>query len=253
MKRTTTRHETARLQYGGTVTVSGAPSGSIVIEGWDRNEVDVTATIELQAPSAADLDRLAALNSFVFDVDLDHIRVMTTGTHDRSFMKRLGKSFPKALIGLPWKIDYVVKMPALTDLVIDAGVGPISISGVEGAFRLNAVSSDAKLSLTGGLVQVLIQSGSLSLHIPARSWHGLGSEFQIGTGKMSVELPAGFSADINADVMRAGQVTTAFSDLQPRSRDSIRSNSIRARAGNGGATLTFTIGDGSIEIKQAGQ
>jgi len=250
LKRTTTRHETARLQYGGTVTLSAAPTGSVVIEGWDRNEVDVTATIELQAPTAADLDRLAAVNNFAFDVDMNHIRIMTTGTHDRSFMKRVAKGFPKALNDLPWKIDFVVKMPVMTDLIVDSGVGPISISGVEGALRLNATSSDADLSLTGGLVQVLIQKGTMKLRIPARGWHGLGSEFQLGSGVMTVELLPGFSADINADVMRGGQIKNSFADLQPTSRNSIQPSSIRARAGSGGATLTFTVGDGAIEIKQ---
>jgi hypothetical protein len=249
LKRTTTRHETARLQYGGTVTLSAAPRGSIVIEGWERNEVDVTATIELQAPTAADLDRLAVVNNFVFDEDMNHIRIITTGTHDRSFMKRIAKGFPKALNDLPWKIDFVVRMPIMTDLVVDSGVGPISISGVEGALRLNAMSSDADLSLTGGLVQVLIQKGSMKLRIPARGWHGLGSEFQLGSGVMTVELLPGFSADINADVLRTGQVKNTFADLQPTSRNSIQPSSIRARAGSGGATLTFTVGDGSIEIK----
>ena len=253
LKRTTTRHETARLQYGGTVTLSAAPTGSIVIEGWDRNEVEVTATIELQAPTAADLDRLAVVNNFAFDVDMNHIRIITTGTHDRSFMKRVAKGFPKQLNDLPWKIDFVVKMPVMTDLVVDSGVGPISISGVEGALRLNALVSDANLSLTGGLVQVLIQKGSMKLRIPARGWHGLGSEFQLASGVMTVELLPGFSADINADVLRTGQVKNTFADLQPTSRNSIQPSSIRARAGNGGATLTFTVGDGAIEIKQTGQ
>ena len=249
LKRTTTRHETARLQYGGTVTLSAAPTGSVVIEGWDRNEVDVTATIELQAPTAADLDRLATVNNFVFDEDMNHIRIITTGTHDRSFMKRVAKGFPKQLNDLPWKIDFVVKMPVMTDLVVDSGVGPISISGVEGALRLNSVMSDADLSLTGGLVQVLIQKGTMKLRIPARGWHGLGSDFQLGSGMMTVELLSGFSADIDADVLRTGQIKNTFADLQPTSRNSIQPSSIRARAGSGGATLTFTVGDGNIEIK----
>ncbi|HEX8852180.1 MAG TPA: hypothetical protein VF754_01760, partial [Pyrinomonadaceae bacterium] len=34
LKRTTTRHEIRRLGYGGTLTVYGAPEGSITIEGW---------------------------------------------------------------------------------------------------------------------------------------------------------------------------------------------------------------------------
>jgi len=250
LTRTTTRNETARLPFGGTVTLSAAPAGSIIIEGWQRSEISISAAIELQAPTVADLDRLAAVNTFVVDADLNHIRILTTGTHDRVFMKRAVKNFPKALIGLPWKIDYVIKMPALTDLSIDAGNGPIRLSGVEGALRLNALTSNAELSLTGGLVSVLIQGGTLNLKIPARSWHGLGAEIKMASGAMNVELLPGFSADLNADVLRNGEIRLAYSDLQPRSQNGITPKSVRARVGSGGATLSFTLGDGTIAITQ---
>jgi hypothetical protein len=250
--RTATRHETYRLPPAGTVTLSAAPAGSIIIEGWQQNAVDLTATIELQGPDATALDQLAAVNTFVVDVDSDHLRVLTTGTHDRVFMKKTTKNFPKALIGLPWKIDFHLKVPALTDLEIDAGNGPISLSGVEGALRLNALHSDANLSLTGGLVSVLIQSGTINLAIPGRSWHGLSAEVKLAAGNLNIDLMPGFSADINADVLRFGEIKNSFAGLKPQDQGSLAGRSIRARAGNGGATLNFTVGDGTIVIKQSG-
>ena len=253
LTRTITRHENAKLLFGGTLTVSGAPAGSITIEGWNRSELEVEASIELQAPTAADLDLLARVNTFIIDADVDHMRILTGGTHDREFMKKTFKNFPKTLIGLPWKIDYHIKVPALTDLDIDAGNGPISLSGVEGALHLNAVTSDANLSLTGGLVSVLVQVGTVNLRIPARGWHGLGGEFKLAAGKLNVELMPGFSADLNAVVMRSGSITLSAPDVKPRERDSITARSMRARAGVGGATLEFTVGDGTIEIKQPGE
>src|SRR6267143_2738277 len=63
--RTTIRHELRRFAYGGTLTVVGAPDGSITIEGWPRREIDISAEIQLRADSEADLDRLAAVNGFV--------------------------------------------------------------------------------------------------------------------------------------------------------------------------------------------
>ena len=240
------------MSYGGTVTVVGAPAGAITIEGWQKNEIDITASIELQAPSATALDQLAAVNTFVVDVDVNHIRIMTTGTHDRSFMKRVTRNFPKALIGTPWKIDFNIKVPAMTGLEIDGGVGPIKLAGVEGALRLNALKSDAHLSLTGGLVSVLIQSGTVSFTVPARGWHGLGAEVRLAAGNLNVDFPSGFSADINADVLRQGEIKNSFAELQPRERNSLTSRSVRGRAGSGGATLIFTVGDGTIVIKQSG-
>ena len=246
--RTTNRHENYRLSYGGTVTLVGAPAGAITIEGWQKNEIDITAKIELQAPDAAALDQLAVVNNFAVDVDLDHIRILTTGTHDRAFMKRTTKNFPKALIGLPWKIDYTIKVPAMTGLEIDAGVGPISLVGVEGSLRLNALKSDANLSLTGGLVSVLIQNGSINLNIPGHSWHGLGADFKMAAGALNVNLASDFSADVNADVLRAGEIQIELPNLQPHD-GTITKTSIRARNGNGGATLSFTIGDGIIRLR----
>src|SRR5438105_3213414 len=206
LTRMTPRHENFRLAYGGSVTIVGAPAGSITVEGWQRNEVDLSAEIELQGSSTQDLDRLAAVNTFVADEDTNHIRILTTGTHDRNFMKSVAKNFPKTLIGLPWKIDFHLKVPMLTDLDISAGNGPITLSGVEGAIRLNALESTANLSLTGGLVAATIQSGNVNITVPTRGWHGLGAEIRLASGDVKVELAPGFSGDINAEVLRNGEV-----------------------------------------------
>ena len=248
LTRMTPRHENFRLAYGGSVTIVGAPAGSITIEGWQRNEVDVSAEIELHGGSAQDLDRLAAVNTFVADEDTNHIRILTTGTHDRNFMKRVAKDFPKALIGLTWKIDYRIKVPLLTDLEISAGNGPITLSGVEGAIRVNAVESEASLQLTGGDVGVTIQRGTIKLGIPARSWHGLGADIKLASGNLIVGLQAGFSGDIDAQVLRTGEIDLTHAGLEPLGQNGISKRSVRARAGNGGATLTFTVGDGVIRI-----
>ena len=250
LTRTITRHESRRFFYAGTVTVTGAPNGSVTIEGWQRNEVEISAEIELQAPTEADLSRLATLNNFVIDEDANHLRVITTGTHDRTFMKRMAKDFPRSLIGLPWKIDYHIKVPAQTDLEINAGVGPTRLTGVEGAIRLNAVQTDATLSLTGGLVSVIVQSGTVDLTVPALSWHGLGADIKLASGRLNIGLMPGFSGDIHAAVLRTGEVKNGYPNLEPLERNSITAQSVRARAGNGGGTLTLTVGDGTIQIDQ---
>jgi hypothetical protein len=229
MKRSTLRHEVRRLSYGGTVTLSAAPAGSIIIEGWSRNEVEVSAEIELEASTAEDLDRLLMVNNFIVDEDANHIRILTTGSHDKVFMKRVAKNFPKSLLGLPWKIDYRIKVPAITDLTIDAGNGPIKLSGVEGAIRLNALMSIADLTLTGGIVSATVQSGAINVAIPARGWHGLGADIKLASGKLNVDLLPGFNADIDAQVMRAGEIKSTYANLEPRERNSITPRSVRAR------------------------
>jgi hypothetical protein len=253
LTRTTTRRESLRFGYGGTVTIVGAPAGSLTIEGWQRSEVEVTAEIELQAPTAQDLDRLAPLNNVALDEDANHIRIITTGTHDKKFLKQAAKDLPKSLLGLPWKIDYQIKVPSITDLAIDSGNGPIKLSGVEGTIRLNALQSDADLSLTGTDVSVLIQTGTVNVSIPARAWHGLGADVKLASGSLNLDLMPGFNAEINAEVLRTGEVKSSFSSLEPRERNSITPKLVRARAGSGGATLGFTVGDGTIQIGSSGK
>lgn len=247
--RTISRHESHRLSYGGSVTILGAPTGSITIEGWDRSEFELTAEIELHAATDAELDLLAQVNNFAVDVDTNQIRIVTTGTHDKKYMRQVAKKFPKTLFGLPWKIDFHLKVPALTDLEIDSGTGPIKLSGVEGATRLTAFQSDAQLSLTGGYFSGIIQHGAVNLTIPVRSWHGLGATLQLAGGTLDVALASGFSGDIDANVLRLGEIKNLYPGLTPREGGEITARLMEGRTGAGGAKVSFTVGDGTIVIR----
>lgn len=252
LTRTTTRRETRRFSYGGTVTLIGAPRGSVTIEGWSRNEVELIANIELKGPTEAELDQLATVNSFVFDEDLNHLSVLTTGTHDRAYMKRSAKNFPKKLLNLPWKIDYRLRVPFNTDLEINAGHGDVKLSGVEGALRVNATESETALTLTGGAVSTTVTAGAVTLTIPSRTWRGSGADIRIASGTINVELPAGFSGDIDAEVLRTGKIVNAYDGLESREKPGITERTVRARAGAGGAFFKFTVGDGTVNIRKAG-
>ena len=250
LKRTTSRHEVKRFAYGSSLTILGAPAGSITIEAWPRSEVDITAEIELFANTEEELALLATVNSFTVDDDANHLRILTTGTHDKAFMKRAAKKFPKALLNLPWKIDYRIRVPAICDLEIDAGRGAINLSGVEGSISMKALESDATLVLTGGTVMATIGAGSVKVNLATRSWRGAGASIQLAKGDLTVELPAGFNADISADVLRAGQIENTYAELIPQERTTFTTRSIRGRAGAGGAALTFKVTDGTLRIKK---
>ncbi|HKG58195.1 MAG TPA: hypothetical protein VKB05_00330 [Pyrinomonadaceae bacterium] len=253
LTRTSTRRETRHFSYGGTVTLIAAPRGSVTVEGWPRNEVELTANIELQGPTEADLDQLARVNGFVFDEDLNHLSILTTGTHDRVYMKRAAKNFPKNLLNLPWKIDYRLRVPVNTDLEVNAGHGTLKLTGVEGAVRLTATESDTSLLLTGGTVSTTVTAGSISLSIPVRSWRGNGVELRIASGTINVDLQPGFSGDIDAEVLRTGKIVNTYEGLASREKPGITERTVRARAGAGGAYFKFTVGDGTVNIRRAAQ
>lgn len=250
LKRTTSRHEARRFAYGSSLTIIGAPAGSITIEAWAKNEVDITADIELQANSEEELALLATVNSFTIDDDANHVRILTTGTHDKVFMRRVAKKFPKALLNLPWKIDYRIRVPAICDLEIDAGRGAFNLSGVEGSISLKALESDATLVLSGGTLTATIGGGSVKVNVATRSWRGTGAIIQLAVGDLTIELPAGFNAEISADVLRSGQIENTYTELVPQERTTFTTRLIRGRAGAGGATLSFKVTDGTLRIKK---
>ncbi|CAN5865492.1 hypothetical protein BH24ACI1_BH24ACI1_26120 [soil metagenome] len=248
IKRTTYKTETVEFGVGGTVSIIGAPAGSIVVEGWQRNAVEISAEVEMQAATEADLAELARVNGFVIDDSFGHIRITSVGTHDKNYMKRVGKKFPKNLLGLPFKINYVIKVPAYTDLQIDGGKGDLTLSKVEGAMQINFLESNAKLNLIGGSVVATFGIGEVEVIIPNRSWRGRNADIQLASGTMRVQLPLNLNANLDARVLRGGQIENALTNLKPRDRTKFTEKLISATAGSGGAFLTFTVGDGTLKL-----
>jgi hypothetical protein len=167
-------------------------------------------------------------------------------------MKKSARNFPKKLLNLPWRIDYRVRVPANTDLEISAGYGPVKLSGVEGAMRLSATESETALTLTGGTVFATITAGNVLLSVPVRSWRGGGADIRVAGGVLNVELAPGFSGDIDADILRNGKIVNTYEGLVTREKPGITERTVRARAGAGGASFKFTVGDGTVNIKKGG-
>src|SRR6185437_6616196 len=156
LTRTVSRHEVRRFGYGGTFTIVGAPHGSITVEGWSKNEIDLSAEIEVQGATEDDMAKIVAVTGFILDDDSNHMSLITVGMHDKAYMKRTAKNFPKQLLGLSWKIDYKLRVPQIVDIEINGGAGAISVSGVEGLFRLSSTQSDVSLSLAGRVANVTV-------------------------------------------------------------------------------------------------
>ncbi len=163
LKRTTYKTEKVDFSAGGTISIVGAPVGSIEIEGWQKNEVEISAEIEVQAESEADLAQLTQINGFTFDETLGHISIVSVGTHDKDYMKRAAKKFPKNLLNMPFRIDYKIKVPVFCDLEIDSGKGDLDLSNVEGAMRINGLETNAKLRLSGGALLATFGKGNVDV------------------------------------------------------------------------------------------
>ncbi|MEP7036759.1 MAG: hypothetical protein ABI891_00305, partial [Acidobacteriota bacterium] len=198
LKRTTYKTENVDFGVGGTVSIVGAPNGAITIEGWQKNEVEITAEIEVQADDESDLAQLAQISTYILDESFGHLRISSLGVYDKQYVKSVAKKFPKNLMEMPLKIDYKIKVPTYCDLEIDGGRGDLTLSNVEGAMRIKVLESNAKLNLIGGTILATFGKGNVDVTIPNRSWRGRNADIQLATGIMNVRFPPNLSAFVDA-------------------------------------------------------
>ncbi|MEO7673645.1 MAG: hypothetical protein ABIU09_06155 [Pyrinomonadaceae bacterium] len=251
IKRTTFKTDKFDFGSGGTLSVVGAPNGSIRVEGWSKNEIEISAEIELNAPTEADLDVLGKVTGFTLEESLGRTAISSVGTNDKKYLKSVSKKFPKALLGLPFKIDYVIKVPKYCDLQIDGGKGDLYIAGVEGTMKINYLDSNATLNLVGGGVLATFGGGTVAVSVPTRSWRGRFADIQLAAGTMNVSLPPSLNAELDAAILRTGKIDNTYADLKPKTRkDAFTEKLIAAKSGAGGVPLKFTVGDGTLNIFQ---
>ncbi len=251
VKRTTYKTDKFDFGVGGTLSVAGAPNGSIRVVGWSRNEIEISAEIQMNALTEADLDALAKVTGFVLEESLGRTGIISVGTHDKKYLKRVSKKFPKTLLGLPFKIDYVIKVPRYCDLQIDGGKGDLYIAGVEGTMKINYLDTNATLNLVGGGVFATFGGGTVDVSVPTRSWRGRFADIQLAMGTMNVSLPPSLNAELDASILRTGKIDNTYAELKPKTRKDIFTDKIiAAKSGTGGIPLKFTVGDGTLNIFQ---
>jgi hypothetical protein len=250
LKRTITKTDSFEFGAGGTVAIAGAPNGSIRIVGTNKNEIDIIAEIELQAANEADLAKLSAVTGFVTDEMTGRTGIISYGTYNKLGNKNLWKKFPKNLMGLPLRIDYVIKVPHYCDLEIDGGKGDLSISGSEGSMRINFLETNAEIAVIGGAANVMVGSGKVNVALGVKGWRGRSADINVAKGDLNIKLPTTMSAEIDATILRTGSIENTLLDLKPRNRKvPFTDKSIIAKAGVGGASLKFTVGDGTLKME----
>ncbi len=248
---TRTVYKTDKLDFGvgGTIVIAGAPNGSIRIEGWSNNEIEISAEIELKASTEAELNQLEKVTGFILDESSLRLSIFSVGVNDRKHLKSVAKGFPKNLLNAPFRIDYVIKVPRYADLTVDGGKGDLYIGGVEGTFKLNYLDTNATLDLVGGATAATFGNGDVTVNVPSKSWRGRFVDVQLASGKMHISLPPGLNSNFDASILRTGTITNTFTDLKPRVRKAeFTDKMIAARSGTGGIAMKFVVGDGTMEI-----
>ena len=244
--------KTDRFEFhpGGTVVITGAPNGSIQVLGTSANEIEVIDKIALQAANESDLKTLAESTGFMIYESALRAVIMTVGCHNKFGMKKLPKNFSKALTTVPFTVNYWIKVPRYVDIEVDGGKGDLTIKGIEGSIRANFLESNAQVEISGGTAVVALGKGAAAISVGSKGWRGRSADIQVGHGDMTVQLPTTLSAEIDATVLQSGGIENEFPSLKPRDRKvAFTDRSIFAKAGVGGGTMRFSVGNGKLRIE----
>lgn len=224
--------------YGTVVTVTAGPHGGVQVSAWRERKVRVEARIELNAPTEADLALLAKVIGVSVEPNPTSIKVTTKGPHDKKWMKGV-KDFPKQLLTMPWRIDYVVWVPEYTSLSVEVSDGETLVEGISGIISVANTHGDIRLTNISGATQVTASAGSLTIATRDRSWRG-GNFNGAASGDIVFTAPDRFSGLF--DLAAPGGVTMILPDerksLGPEFKDNV---------GAGGSSVTLVSG-GKIEV-----
>ena len=179
---------------------------------------------------------------------MGRVSIVSVGTNDKDYMKRTAKKFPKKLLGMPFRIDYKIKVPVFSDLEITGNRGDLNLKTVEGAMRISFAETNANLKLSGGTIVATFGKGDVTIEILSRSWRGRNAEIQLASGNLNVLLPLNLNAELDASVLRTGKIENGYAALKPRERTKFTDKLMNAKIGNSGVRFAFTVGDGTLKL-----
>lgn len=219
------------LPASSPLKVDARPNGGVQITGSDQAAVSGSARIQVQADSEADARAIASQ--------------IVVGTSTGA----LRADGPKSSDGRSWSVSFVLSTPRHTDLQIDAQNGPVGITGVTGQIKASTTNGPLSLVDLGGNVHARTSNGPLSILLAGSSWNGDGLDAETRNGPVSVKLPDGYSAQLEASTVNGpfhlGIPVTIQGELPGG-----RTRSIKTPIGSGGAPVRAVTTNGPVSISK---
>jgi DUF4097 and DUF4098 domain-containing protein YvlB len=244
--------------------------GSIEVRGWDRNEVLVE--VEKSGSDQAVVDRIGLRAAQAGNtITIEAIRpspITTTGLR-RGPGASLVVSVPKqtalsarsgdgsiTIRSIAGKVDLETEdgsvhledvTGALTARTVD---GSIHVRGIDGSVQ--ARTGDGSIGIDGTLSGLIAETNDGSIQISARRGSRADADWEIttGDGSISMDVPEGLSADVEA---RTGDGPIRVRNLgvpagKPEGDEDRDGNYRRFQIGGGGKLVRLKTSDGSITI-----
>ena len=133
------------------------------------------------------------------------------------------------------------------ELLAETSDGSIQIEDVSG--RVEARTGDGSIRLTGTPNVLRARTGDGSIVLRIRDGAAMTDDWLVATGdgSVSVELPSGFNAEIEAEPSSDGRVRNDLT-LTGATGGTRDSRALKGRLGQGGKRLTLRTSDGTIRL-----
>ncbi len=257
-------------------TVTGTPTlrlatfdGSIQIQSWDNPGVRVE--IEKRGPTREALDALEVTssqdgNTIELEVKQPRRESFTGIGLNRSASARLIVSLPRRTDVRARSGDGSIQIERVNgrielntgdgsiratdvdgELTLHTGDGSVTVDGAQG--RLDLETGDGSVNVTGKLTGVRLHTGDGSIVYRAQSGSAMTADWEIttGDGGVSLYLPSGFSAELDAHT-GDGTIRNDL-NLESGGRGEVSRRTVKGRIGSGGRQLKIRTGDGSITLR----
>ena len=243
--------------------------GAIAIRSWDKNEVLVE--IERRGPDQAAAEALVVNQmqegnriSIEAPSPRNERNVITVGSW-QSQSVNFTVTAPRRVMLQARTGDGSVEARDLQGTIdVNSGDGRIIASNLEGdvkvhtgdgtinvdraAGRVDADSGDGSIEIDGRLDVLTVRTGDGPVRVNAANGSTMKSDWRIttGDGRISLRLPDGFNAAVDAST-GDGSVRVEGISKETRDGDEDRSRVV-GQLGSGGAILMLRSGDGSVDV-----
>lgn len=215
--------QTYQLAPGGSFNLENI-NGSVRVEGWARDAVEVRGVKTSAAPAG--------------DVDLVRIEV-----ESRPGAIAVRTRYPRTQ-GAEVAVDYHIYVPYRILLgSVQTVNGSVLVSGVEGQGQLRSVNGDVEVLDSAGRFSAKTTNGNLRLEL-RKLFDGGPMDISTVNGSVLLGLPS----DARADLLILSMNGRFSSELPVSSRAQWRARGFRAKLGAGGGEISVRTVNGGIRL-----
>ncbi|HEV2618026.1 MAG TPA: DUF4097 family beta strand repeat-containing protein [Candidatus Acidoferrales bacterium] len=217
--------QTYPLQQGGSFSLANV-NGSVQVEGWDRDQVEVRA-VKTALHNSEDLDRV-------------QISVQSDGEH-----MDVSTHYPQGS-GVEVTVEYHIRVPYRVQLAnVDTVNGDVHVRGVSGTGTVDSINGSVEVLDSDGRFNARTTNGDVRLQLKRLPQ---GGPIQLATvnGSVVLSLPP----DANAEINVANRNGDFHSDFALRTLSAYNPRRFRGQLGDGGGDISMSTVNGGIRLVQ---